>query len=112
MTVETVELRRVELPLRAPWRTAYGVEQVRDVVIVRVVAAGVEGWGECGALGAPGYSAEWSDGAYEVLRRFLGPAVLAPAAATDVPVVVGNEMAKAALSTALLDAQLRAEGVS
>src|SRR5690242_5537691 len=73
--VEAVELRRVRLPLRTPWRTSYGIEHERDVLLVRVrTAGGVDGWGECGALSTPGYSPEWVDGAHEVLRRFLVPA--------------------------------------
>src|SRR5690348_2646405 len=108
MKIDAVELRRLQVPLRSPWRTAYGVEQVRDLVLVRVRADESDGWGECGALGSPGYSPEWADGAYEVLRRFLVPAVLASSAVG----VAGNEMAKAALEAAVLDAQLRADGVA
>jgi o-succinylbenzoate synthase len=112
MRIETVELRRVQLPLRTPWRTAHGVEQVRELVLVHVRADGCEGWGECGALSAPGYSPEWADGAYEVLRRFLVPAALAGANPTPAVALAGNEMAKAALEMAMLDARLRAEGLA
>src|SRR6516225_3743428 len=103
MRIETVELRRVQLPLRTPWRTAHGVEQVRDLVLVHVRGDDCAEWGECGALSAPGYSPEWADGAYEVLRRFLVPALLADPSATTATSVAGNEMAKAALEMALLD---------
>jgi O-succinylbenzoate synthase len=106
--IEAVELRRVLLPLRSPWRTAHGVEQARDLVLVRVRTDEGDGWGECGALSTPGYSPEWTDGAYEVLRRFLVPSLLASTPSR----IDGNPMAKAALDTAVLDAQLRADGVA
>jgi O-succinylbenzoate synthase len=124
MRIEAVELRRVQLPLRTPWRTAHGVEQARELVLVHIRGTDAEGWGECGALSTPGYSPEWTDGAYEVLRRFLVPAVFGSAgdaavaavfgSAGDAAVaaVAGNNMAKAALEMAMLDAQLRADGVA
>jgi o-succinylbenzoate synthase len=117
MKVDAIELRRVRLPLVEPWRTSYGVETAREVLLVRAVGPEGEGFGECGALSEPGYSAEWIDGAHEVLRRYLAPRIVgreidalevAPALAT----VAGHPMAKAALETAMLDAELRASDLS
>ncbi|MCU1428020.1 MAG: menC [Actinomycetia bacterium] len=117
MKLEAVELRRVSIPLREPWRTAHGVLYERDVLLVRALTDGAEGWGECGALSEPGYSPEWVDGAAEVLRRWLVPGVVG----TDVNAedvgprcasIPGHQMAKAALETAVLDAELRNAGLS
>jgi O-succinylbenzoate synthase len=111
-----VELRRVALPLVAPFRTSFGTQTRRDVLLLRVVTDGAEGWGECVAMADPLYSEEYVDGAVDVLRRFLVPKLAAAGsfAATDVAPLLGgfhgHRMAKAALELAVLDAELRAEG--
>jgi O-succinylbenzoate synthase len=111
-----VELRRVAMPLVSPFRTSFGTETARDVLLVRVVTPDAEGWGECVAMSQPLYSSEYADGAAEVIRRFLLPRlpaeVDAQAASRAMAPVKGHRMAKAALETALLDAQLRASGES
>ena len=118
MKLGEVELRRVALPLVTPFRTSFGEERTRDVLLLRVVTADAEGWGECVAGAEPRYSSEYVDGAADVLRRFLLPAVadlgdLRPeAVAPAVAFVRGHRMAKAALELAVLDAWLRARGVS
>jgi len=116
-----LELRRIAMPLVAPFRTSFGVERERDVLLVRAVSADVEGWGECVAMSDPHYSAEYVDGAADVIRRFLVP-VLAElsskstvdATAVEAPFarIKGHPMAKAAVQTAVLDAQLRRGGLS
>ncbi len=73
MKIETVELRRISLPLIAPFRVSFGVEHHRDILLVRVVAGEVEGWGECVAMSRPLYSPEYVDGAEDVIRRHLLP---------------------------------------
>lgn len=117
--IAAVELRRVRMPLVAPFRTSFGTQTERDVLLVRMHGAdGAEGWGECVAPWAPVYSSEYVDGAADVIRRFLLPRLFAAGelAATDVATaldaVVGHRMAKCALETAVLDAGLRAVGVS
>ena len=117
MKLAEAELRRVRLPLVTPFRTSFGVERDRDVLLVRVVTAEAEGWGECVAAAEPRYSSEYADGAADVLRRFLLPAVadlpdLRPeAVAPALGFVKGHRMAKAALELAVLDAWLRARGL-
>jgi O-succinylbenzoate synthase len=113
-----VELRRIAMPLVAPFRTSFGTETARDVLLVRVVTPETEGWGECVAMSEPVYSSEYVDGAAEVIRRFLAPPLMAARDVTAAGVapllayVRGHRMAKAALETAVLDAQLRARGES
>ncbi|MBO0692929.1 MAG: o-succinylbenzoate synthase [Acidimicrobiaceae bacterium] len=117
-TLDAVELVRVRLPLVEPWVTAAGTVTERDALLVRVQVGGVEGWGECVAEAAPTYSSEYVDGAWDVLRRFLIPALLAaePCAGAEVAPALagfkGHRMAKAALEAAVLDAELRGAGVS
>jgi O-succinylbenzoate synthase len=113
-----LELRRVAMPLVTPFRTSFGTETERDVLLVRAVSADAEGWGECVAMSGPLYSAEYVTGAAEVIERFLLPrlAVLstveAHVAEAAFAEIKGHPMAKAAVLTALLDAQLRAAELS
>jgi len=116
--LEGVELRRIAMPLVAPFRTSFGTELDREVVLVRVVAADAEGWGECVAMSAPRYSSEYVDAAADVLRRFLVPALLALPdpdvyrAERAFARFKGHPMAKAALESAVLDVALRESGTS
>jgi O-succinylbenzoate synthase len=116
MKITGVELRRIAMPLVAPFRTSFGTETSRDILLVRVVTPDAEGWGECVAMAEPLYSAEYVDGAADVIRRFLLPALPENLDVHDVAralaPVKGHRMAKAALETAVLDAQLRAAGES
>ncbi|MGA5305693.1 o-succinylbenzoate synthase [Nucisporomicrobium flavum] len=118
MKLEGVELRRVAMPLVAPFRTSFGTETRRDVLLVRVVTGEAEGWGECVAMADPRYSPEYAEAAADVLRRYLVPALAAAprldayAVAPALEQFKGHRMAKAALETAVLDAELRAEGRS
>ncbi|MGZ4708819.1 MAG: enolase C-terminal domain-like protein, partial [Acidimicrobiales bacterium] len=112
--LDAVELVRVRLPLRRALRSAHGVEEVREVVLVHVIAAdGAEGWGECSALERPTYTAEYTDGAWAILRDVLAPAALGPVGSKGSgATVVGHPFASAALADAQLDARLRRSGRS
>src|SRR5215470_18868919 len=106
------------MPLVSPFRTSFGTETTRDILLLRVVSDEAEGWGECVAMSDPLYSSEYVDAAADVLRRFLVPALAAagPLEASAVAQVLepfrGHRMAKAALEMGVLDAELRAEGRS
>ena len=110
-----VELRRVRLPLAAPFRTAAGTAREREVLLVRAVTPDAEGWGECAAGAAPLYSPEYLDGAWQLLREHLLPRLwtvpdlTAERVGPALAAVKGHPMAKAALEMAVLDAELRAE---
>jgi O-succinylbenzoate synthase len=116
--IEMVELRRIAMPLRRPFRTSFGTQNERDVLLVRVVTDIGEGWGECVALADPVYSSEYVSGADQVLREYLVPQVMAAPLSSArrmahrVSGIMGHRMAKAALETALLDAELRAASMS
>jgi len=115
--LEAVELRRIRMPLVAPFETSFGVQAERDVLLLRVVTDGGEGWGECVAGEEPTYSSEYVDGAQQVLIDHLLPRLLdREIAASDVAALLrpvhGHHMAKAAIEMAVLDAELRAKGES
>ncbi|TIC80504.1 o-succinylbenzoate synthase [Nocardioides sp. GY 10113] len=110
------------MPLVSPFRTSFGTQTARDILLLRAVTADGEGWGECVAMSDPLYSSEYVDATADVLRRFLLPALTdgaedlrrhgANAVAALLRKFKGHRMAKAALEMAVLDAELRAEGRS
>ena len=118
MKIDAFELRRIRMPLVAPFRTSFTTEYERDVLLVRALTPDAEGWGECVAMDEPLYSSEYVDGAHDVTRRHLLPRLFAAGDVTASAVagllepIKGHPMAKAAAELALLDAELRAEGVS
>jgi O-succinylbenzoate synthase len=117
-----VELVRVAMPLVSPFRTSFGTQTSRDVLLVHVTTESAQGdaqgWGECVALSDPLYSPEYVDGAADVIERFLVPRLLASADLTAETVaevlapVRGHRMAKGAVEMAVLDAQLKVSGAS
>jgi len=113
MKLTGFELRRMWMPLISPFRTSFGTETTRDVLLVRAVSTEAEGWGECVAMSGPLYSSEYVDAAADVLRRFFVPALASVESAVGVGPALsrfhGHRMAKAAVETAVLDAELRAE---
>ena len=123
-SIHHVELRRIAMPLVSPFRTSFGSQTERDILLVRIELAPagggelIEGWGECVALSEPSYSPEYVDGAQHVIIHHLLPRLAAagPIEAADVAPALaklhGHPMAKAALEMAVLDAQLRAQGQS
>ena len=120
MTIDLLRLHRLNIPLVRPFRTSFGTERTRDLVLVEAVSSdGIRGWGECVTMSWPGYSAEYTDGAIDVMQRHLVPALRDFPSGADpqavreaLDIVRGHPMAKSALSTALLDAWLRARGES
>lgn len=118
MKLLAAELRRISLPLVAPFRTSFGVETERDILLIRVETPDAEGWGECVAGRDPLYSSEYIDGAQQVIERFLLPRLLgfsdidAHQVAPMLHPVKGHAMAKGALEMAVLDAELRGAGIS
>ncbi|MET8782607.1 MULTISPECIES: o-succinylbenzoate synthase [unclassified Streptomyces] len=118
MRLERAESVHVAIPLVTPFRTSFGTMTEKDTFLLHVVTDAAEGWSEFAADPEPRYCSEFAAGAEIVLRDFLLPraaalprltaAALAPALAP----VKGHELAKAALETAVLDAELRAYGMS
>lgn len=119
MRLAEVEMIEVALPLVRPFRTSFGTSTVRHALLLRVLTSdGVEGWAECAADPEPLYSEEFLAAAELVLSdhlvpRLLGsPELFAEDVADLLAPVAGHPMAKAALETAVLDAELRRAGVS
>ncbi len=114
MKIAELELRTINLPLVRPFRTSFGTQTAREVLILKVTTSqGVVGWSECVAMSEPLYSSEYVAGSLDLMKRFLIPALLKAGELTAQSVApllapfLGSPMAKATLETALLDAQLR-----
>ena len=119
MKIKETELRIIHLPLVRPFRTSFGTQVSREVLMIKVSNEnGTIGWAECVAMSEPLYSPEYVAGCLDLMKRSLLPALKSKQdlTAEDVPVILkpflGGQMAKAALETAILDAQLRDQKIS
>lgn len=114
MKLDGLELRRVAMPLVSPFRTSFGTQTAKDILLVRAVVDGVEGWGECVTLPDPVYSPEYTEAAIDMIRRVIVPALTgvelagAHMVGEKLAKFKGHRMAKAAVEMAVLDAELRA----
>ena len=116
MSIQSIEVIRGSLPLVSPFVTSYGTETHRHFLLLHVVGDEGDGWGECVALAEPLYTSEYIDGADEMIRRFFLPMVSPDITSEEfvlkASVINGHHMAKAAVETALLDYELRAQKIS
>jgi O-succinylbenzoate synthase len=118
MKIESITLREVQMRLKAPFETSFGVSHHRRIILVEVVADGVSGWGEVTASETPGYNSETTDTAWHVISDFVAPALIGKtiAAASECPALLaairGHEMAKSGVENALWDAEAHIKGVS
>ena len=109
MKIERIELRELQMPLVHFFETSFGRTTTRRIVLVRVDADGLTGWGEVTAGEQPFYSYETTETAWHILRDFLIPWTIGKdwAAPGDVAPrfrpIRGHNMAKAALENALWD---------
>ncbi len=117
MKIESITLREVQMRLKAPFETSFGVSHQRRIILVEAIADGVSGWGEVTASETPGYNSETTDTAWHVLSDFVVPALIGKniSAASDCPALLasirGHEMAKSGVENALWDAEAQLKGV-
>ncbi len=118
MRIAQVAAHRCALPLVRPFRTSFGTERTKDVLILEVTMDdGTVGWGESVTAPDPLYSHEFNDAALLVWKDFLISRVAdRDLTAEEVPALLspvrGHPMARGALELAILDAQLRGSGQS
>jgi O-succinylbenzoate synthase len=112
--IEAIEIRLVRLDLTEPFETSFGRVASRLIVLVRLEADGVEGWGEIVAGEQPLYSYETVGTVLHVVREFFAPALLrSPLAGLDdlaarLDAYRGHPMARAGLELAFVDLLARA----
>lgn len=117
MKVESLTLREIQMRLKSPFETSFGISDNRRILLVEAVADGATGWGEVTASETPGYNSETTDTAWHVISDFIAPELIGQtiSGASQVPALLcsirGHEMAKAGVENALWDAEARLKGL-
>lgn len=114
MQLEKIELFEIEMPLKHPFETSFGVTHNRRILLLRVWDKdGATGWGECTAPNRPFYLSETIDTCWVIIKNAIVP-MLANAkvdSAADVPGILGpiqgNRMAIGAVETAIWDLEAK-----
>lgn len=110
MRIDKIELFHASMPMKEVWRTAFSEERSIDSVFVRLIAEGVEGWGETAPYRLPQYSPEWASGAFALMRDALAPQLVGCDVESGADLqkrlqsFKGNQFAKAGLDAAWWDA--------
>lgn len=118
MKLKGVRLRIIKMPLKAPFATHLETLTHREAIIVEVIGKdGVLGYGEGVAFSSPWYTEETVKTSYHMLKDFLIPLLKAspinhPSQASSVFASIRrNQMAKAAIETALWDLEAKRQGL-
>src|SRR5271154_6496743 len=117
MRIDQIDLKMVRLPLVRPFQTSSSRKDHLDHILVRVVADGATGWGECASPSDPYYCPETTETCWHILKDFLVPAVLGREGSTIEELVAfyrpvkGNRFARAGLEMACWDALAHVRGI-
>jgi o-succinylbenzoate synthase len=114
LSLERIELREIELPLKYPFETSFGRTTRRRIMIVRAFdRSGACGYGECTAPEDPFFNHETIDTAWLIIKQYVAPILIAARVESAAEVndalvrIRGNRMAKAAVETAIWDLEAR-----
>lgn len=109
MRIDQVRLDLVEIPLKSPFQTSFGVERVKTAWILAVASEGLVGYAESVADVQPLYSEETHASVYFALKndlmpRLAGVEIDRPESVERILAPVrGNRMAKASIEMAIWD---------
>jgi O-succinylbenzoate synthase len=109
MRIESITLRELEMRLKSPFETSFGVTQKRRILLVEIVADGISGWGEVTTTEAPFYNNETTDTAWHIISDFITPRLIGKELKTAAEIeslvsgIRGHQMAKAGVENALWD---------
>jgi o-succinylbenzoate synthase len=113
MRIRKITLREIHLKLLSPFQTSFGTSDLRRILLLEADVDGVPAWGESTAGENPFYSYETVETAWLILRDYLWPLVKGREIGSASEVwdlitpVRGHNMAKAALETAIWDAEAK-----
>lgn len=117
MQLHRLELREIELPLKAPFETSFGRITRRRILLVKAFDRdGMAGFGECVAFEAPFFNHETIDTAWLITTKFIAPMLGAASITSAAQVrdalapIRENRMAKAGVEAALWDLEARRAG--
>ena len=112
--LERVELREIELPLKAPFETSFGRVTGRRILLVKVFGrGGTTGYGECVAGDNPFYNHETIDTAWLMTTKYIVPLLEAKRITSAAQVrgalapIRENRMAKAGVEAAIWDLEAK-----
>lgn len=118
MNINKVVLRKMSLELKSPFQTSFGIQKVRDFMIVELHGDEHIGYGECVAAKRPFYSEETVGTVALILEEFLIPALFNeeniqhPDELNELfKPYKRNNMAKAAIEGAYWDLYAKEKGV-
>ena len=117
MRIRKITLREIHLRLLHPFQTSFGTTELRRILLLEADVDGVAAWGESTAGERPYYCYETVETAWLVLRDYLWPLVKGREIGSASKVwellaaVRGHNMAKAALETAVWDAEAKLKNV-
>lgn len=118
MKIEKVDLKRLNMPLKAPFETSFGRLTFKDFVVVSVHGDGFIGYGESVSLPFPVYNEETTGTVSYMLEEFLIPQLLDNEIHTPEDVstlfhpIRRNNMAKAAIEGAVWDLFAKQKGIT
>jgi O-succinylbenzoate synthase len=111
ISVKSVVLHRVRIPLVEPFRISNGIVAEKEAIVIEVTTSdGVVGWGEASPMSGSFYSDDTPESAWQSLSKQLVPALLnageldATNYYLQLRTVDGEAFAKAGLEGALWDA--------
>ena len=117
MRLHSLTLREIHLPLLAPFETSMDRVSERHILLIEAAVDGATGWGECTAGENPFYSPEDTETAWHILTTYLWPILKGKEFASAVEIwpllsqVRGHNMAKAAIETAIWDAEAKLKNI-
>jgi len=117
MKIESIVLREIEMQLKWPFETSFGVSQSRRFLLVEIIGDGISGWGEVTTDEGPYYNSETSETAWYIISDFIAPQLIGKniAHGSDFPPLFarirGHEMAKAGVENAIWDIEAQQNAV-
>ena len=116
MKIDSIDVYRVNMPLKSPWITAYGADYSIETILVKMTSNNSYGWGESSPLRFPTYSPEYAEAVFLTITKVLAPLVIGlnidngPELQKILSAIKGNFFAKAALDNAWWDLHAKLQG--